>query len=452
MYRIDKTPGDRGPFSRPPGLAALEKVLSNRQIDTVSRQLGHTWRDRILPPSVTVRSMTYRALRPDKSIRGVLVDMAAADDRLQTAPAESSWCEARSRLPEGLLGALIEDAAEKTERFVGRFYRYAKRPVFIVDGSTLSMPDAPELVEAFGYADGKHGPSRFPVGRITFIVRAGVKGVRDYRFDDYRTGENTQLRQMWHRIPPGSICIFDKYLSSFYNLAKLRERGIDVVCPLHQRRDPAKLIAGGCRIGRNQWIVTLELARQSWKGYDDPWLPETLEVRLIRVLLAGKSKPDELWLVTTLLDHRRHRRRRVIRLYRDRWGIEGEIRSLKRTLQINVLRSKTLVGARYEVAATLLAYNLVWYLMHLAARKARVSAQRISFASAVKTVVAFSMRLRWADRLEREAIYDRMLRQIARYKNAYRPGRTEPRLVKRDPRRYGFLKIPRAQARQKCLS
>jgi len=347
---------------------------------------------------------------------------------------------------------LMEDAAEKMARFVGRFYRWAKRPLFIVDGSTLSMPDAAELVEAFGYADTKHGPSRFPVGRITFIVRAGVKGVRDYRFDDYRTGENTQLREMWHRIPRGSICIYDKYLSSFYNLAKLRERRIDSICPLHQRRDPAKLIADGRRIGRKQWIVTLKLAVQSWKKYDDASLPKTLDVRLIRVWLGRKAKPSELWLVTTLLDDQRHRRSGLIRLYRDRWGIEGEIRSLKTTLQINVLRSKTVIGARCEVAATLLAYNLVWYLMHQAARKTRVSAQRISFASAVKTVMAFSARLRTAVGIEREEIYDRMLKQIARYKNPYRPGRTEPRLVKRDPRRYGFLKIPRAQARQKCLS
>jgi len=142
----------------------------------------------------------------------------------------------------------------------------------------------------------------------------------------------------------------------------------------------------------------------------------------------------------------------IIRLYRDRWGIETRIGSLKTTLQMNVLRSKTLIGARREVAATILAHNLVWTVIHQAAQQTDTPADRISFAGAIKTILAFSSPLRAALPIHRQHIYSSMLRNIARHTNPHRPGRTEPRLIKRDSKRYGFLKIPRQQAREKCLS
>jgi len=444
-YSIDECAGCHEQFQ----VAALRELLSDEEIETICRQLGHTWRDRVLPPGVTVRSMVYRGLHSDKSIETILMDMAAADAMLGRAPAASSWCQARSRLPEGLLPTLIERSADRLERSLGRQFRYRGRRVYIVDGSTISMPDTPELVEAFGYVDTKHGPSRFPVARITFIVRAGAQAVCDYRLGPYRSSEVAHFRAMWQHLRRGAICIADEYFGSFYNLAKLRQRDVGLVCQLHHRRDVDKLIAKGREIGAGEWIVPFDLSAQQRKGYDDPAVPQRLRVRLIRVPL-GKKKT--LWLVTTLLDRKHYSRLSIIRLYRDRWGIETRIGSLKTTLQMNVLRSKTLIGARREVAATILAHNLVWTVIHQAAQQTDTPADRISFAGAIKTILAFSSPLRAALPIHRQHIYSSMLRNIARHTNPHRPGRTEPRLIKRDSKRYGFLKIPRQQAREKCLS
>lgn len=452
MYRIDKDEASRQAFSRPLQLAALRQQLTDAEIETVCHQLGHRWRERIFTPGVTVRSLVYRSLHPDKTIHMVLADMAAADDARETQPSDSAWCQARSRLPQALWPRLIQHSADRLNRDVGQQYLYSGRPIYLVDGSTLSMPDTPELVQAFGYAQTKHGPSRFPVARITFVVRAGPEAVVDYRLGPYRSSEDAQFHQMWGAIPWRAICICDKRFGSFYDLAKLRQRRIDVVSLLFQRRDPSKLISQGRSIGPDEWIVPLELSPQLRRQYQDPSLPQRLWVRLIRVSCRRQSKPRQLWLVTTLLDARRYSRSSVVKLYRRRWGIETRIASVKTSLQMSVLRSTTAAGVRHEVAATILGHNLTWTVIHQAAQRAQQPAERISFASAVREIVAFSGCLRTASGCDRQRIYNRMLDAIGGHTNPDRPGRVEPRMVKRDPVRYPFLRTSREEARRKCLS
>jgi hypothetical protein len=148
-----------------PALAFAPSVASAR---------GHT----LLTSSgeVVVRSMVHRALNPDKSIRAVLTDLAVADDRIEQTPADASWCEARSRLPEALWAELLQHSVRRLEGLTAGQFLYKQRPVFLIDGSTLSMPDTPELVEQFGYSGSKHGLSRFPLGRITAVSAGGHRG------------------------------------------------------------------------------------------------------------------------------------------------------------------------------------------------------------------------------------------------------------------------------------
>lgn len=448
MYRIDPSPKGHHKLCRCVQMAAVQELLADVEIDAICHELGHQWRQRIFSPGLTVLSMVYRRLHPDRSIRAALADLAAGNEHLEKAPADSSWCQARSRLPEPLWPRLIAHSTQRLQQLAGSQYLYLGRWVYLVDGSTVSMADTAELVEAFGYANTKHGLSRFPVARITFITHAGTEAVVDYRLDPYRTGEDSQFRAMWDGLPHGCICICDRKFCSFYNLAKLPQRGVDMLCPLHQRRDPHKLIATGTPIGPNEWLVWLDLAPQLRKRYQDPSLPQQLCVRLIRARFVRRGKPKTIWLVTTLTDSQRYSRRSLLKLYRRRWGVETRIGSLKTTLEMNVLPSKTAKGVRYDVAATILAHNLLWTLIHQAAAHNDTPADRISFAGAIKTALAFSTALRNAPSPQRRRIYHRMLRHIARHTNPYRPGRIEPRLIKRQRKRYGFLKTSREKARQ----
>lgn len=446
MYIIDKSTEDQQTFSQRIPFAALRELLTDAQIETICRQLGHLWRERRLPPVVMVRSMVYRSLHRNQSIKTLLTDMAAADIWRQ-APTDAAWCQARSKLPVALWPELIQRSTQRLVDLVGHQFLYCGRPVFLIDGSTVSMPDEPELVETFGYANTKHGLSRFPVARLTFLVRAGVRAVCDYKMGHYRTGEDAQFNQMWPAIPNGGICLFDRKFCSFYNLAKLRQRGIDTISPLHQKRDPYKLIKAGRHIGPNQWIVRLDLARQLRKRYQDDSLPRYIRVRLIHVKFRRNGQPKHIWLVTTLLDGQKYSRPSVVNLYRRRWEIETRIGSLKTTLQMNVLQSKKVENVYSEVAATVLAHNLVWTLIHQSAQHTQIHADRISFLGAVRTILAFSLPLQTSNLTERHRVYTAMLHHIASQTNASRPDRIEPRLIKRQTRKFGFLKLPRHKAR-----
>ena len=452
MYGIVHPEGSQHHFRRRLSLDALEELLPDQQIDLICRQLGHSWRQRQLPPSVTVRSMIYRELNSDRSIAATVAELVASGTVNTDGLSDSAWCQARSRLPQPLWGELLDLTARRLRRCVGRKHLWFGRTVFIADGSTVSMPDEPSLGDTFGYANTKHGLSRFPVAQITFITIAGVEAVWDYRLDDYRTDERTQFHSMWHNLPKGCICLLDRKFCSFYNLAKLRQRSIGVLSPLHQRRDPKQLIRNGRSIGDNQWIVPLNLWPQIRRQYDDPSLPKRLWVRLIRVRYHRGRKRYCLWLVSTLMDEVRYLRSDLIDLYRKRWGIETRIGSLKTTLEMGVLRSKSPENIRSEVAATIIAHNLAWTLIHQAAEQTDTPADRISFSGAIKTVLAFSAMLRFVSPSKRRQLYIQMLRHIASRRNHHPFNRVEPRLVKRDRRRYAFLQTTRAKARKECLT
>jgi hypothetical protein len=191
-------------------LAALEPYLSNTEIETLCRQLGQSFRHRLLPPGTLVRSIVYRSLNPDKSIRATLDDLLTEDQSLPLSLSDAAWCRARDRLPLELWTFLRRRSVQRVEDLVGLRYHLQGRPIYIVDGSTVSMPDEPELVEAFGYADTQHGLSRFPVARITFLTERGTEMVVDYRIGPYRTDENNQFHAMWNRLPTGAIYLADR--------------------------------------------------------------------------------------------------------------------------------------------------------------------------------------------------------------------------------------------------
>jgi hypothetical protein len=430
----------------------LEPLLADAEIETICRQFGRTWRRRLFTPAVTVRAMIHRGLHPDKSIAAVLTELAATLRGTLVAPTPSAFCQARARLPRRLWRRLLDRSVERLVSLAGRRHLVFGRPLYLFDGSSVSMPDEPALVRTFGRTRTRHGPSRFPVARLAVLVLAGVEAIVDYRLARYRTAEDTLFHQIWHLIPDGSICLYDRALCSFYNFAKLAARGVDVLTRLHQRRDAERLIRDGRRIGPGQWSVSLRLARQLRRRYADPALPQALTVRLIRVRFRRGGCRRSLWLVTTLRDPNRYPRHQLIALYRRRWGIETRIGSLKTTLKLNVLRSKTPASVRSEVAATILAHNLVWTLIHQAVTGTRIPADRVSFIGAARTIVAFGRRLLETSGLEHVGLYARMLHFILYQTNPHRPNRVEPRLIKREPVRFAYLRIPRDEARRKCLT
>ena len=425
-------------------VSAFAPLLTDQMIIGACEALGHVWRSSPFPPPPAVRSQLFRALHPDKSIANAVIHMSAEGSLAKEITA-SAWCQARSRLPRELLPRLVEQtAAQATAEFPCHWHDLE---VYLVDGSTVSMPDEPELVEAFGYADGKHGPSRFPVGRMVCVLHAGARVMTQYRLAPYKTSEVELFHEVLLQIPPGGLWVADRLFSGYPSLALSIREGRHFVVRLHQRRDGKALAKSGKRLAPDQWLVTLKLSDPMRKKYAHMNLPDTIQVRLIRHHYRDGKQGKTLWLLTDLVDTTAYPGEDIIQLYRERWGIETHYAYLKVTLEMSVLRSKTEANIRMEVAAIVLAHNLIWHLICQAARHAGGSPNRISFAAAVKTVLAFSWCLTTASPHKRASIYQQMLRKIGGQKNPERRGRREPRLIKRDRRRYGALRVARAEAK-----
>lgn len=401
----------------------------------------------LFPPPDVVRSQIARALSPDRSIRNAIT-LLAAQGVLPESISQSAWDQARARLPEDLLPVLARRVVQETLTTHGR--RWRGKLVFLVDGTTVSMPDEAALADAFGYCDGKYGKSRFPTARMLAILEGTTRQVIDYKIKKYTTSELAIFRELLPTLPKDALWIGDRFFSGAVDYVLSQRHGLDSLTRLHQRRDGVKLLNQGKRIGRDEWIVSLGISSPVQRKYPELDLPDSVTARLIRVRYkTPKGEKKTTWLVTSLLDGSAYPRDEVIALYRSRWGIETHYYYCKITLQMAVLRSKTEANIRKEVAAIVLAHNLVWRLMLDAGRVAGVELDSMSFTGAVRTVMAYSPAFCFASSWRgRESVYRSMLRQIVRDQIPKRPGRHEPRLRKREPQSFGILRVSREEARQ----
>lgn len=178
----------------------------------------------------------------------------------------------------------------------------------------------------------------------------------------------------------------------------------------------------------------------------DPSLPTHINVRFLRTVLRIRGRRQTVWFVTSLLDPDRYPADQIIALYAWRWRIETLFRELKIPLSADVLRSQTPEGIRKEIIARLIALNIVRILMLEAATAAQVpDPLRISFVHAIRAILSFSPALGHAPLAAVPGIYQAMLLEIASHLNPPRPGRLEPRAVRRDHKHYPSLRITRAQ-------
>ena len=151
--------------------------------------------------------------------------------------------------------------------------------------------------------------------------------------------------------------------------------------------------------------------------------------------------------LVTSLEAERYPADRIRELYRRRWPVETTLRELKQPLSADVLRSRTVEGVSKEVSAKVTALNLVRCLMLLAARRGRRDVKRLSFALSRRVAVAYSLKMSAAPVRMLPDLYEEMLSKIARVVNPDRPGRAEPRAVRRELKHFDTLRIPRSQWR-----
>lgn len=369
--------------------------------------------------------------------------------------ATGGYCKARAKLPEGLLRRLTYALGTAVEDQAPDHWRWHDRRVVLVDGFELTMPDTPDNQEVYPQPNTQKPGLGFPMIRVVVLLTfatASLVGAACAPYQGKETGETALLRQLLDRLRAGDVVVADRYYCSYWMIALLQQLGVDAAFRLHQLRHYD--FRRGERLGpRDHIVMWSKPARPEWMDSATyARLPDRLIMREVcfRVEQAG-YRSKEIVVATTLLDARSYAKKEIADLYHRRWHVELDIRALKQVLGMDQLRCKTPEMVRRELWVYFLGYNLVRKVMAQAAWQEGLSPRQLSFAGAVQTLEAFRWLLITGASGQRSEVHQIVWRAVGTHRVGDRPGRCEPRCVKRRPKGYKKLTRPRAEARAQLL-
>ena len=318
------------------------------------------------------------------------------------------------------------------------------------------MPDTPENQQAYPQVYNQKPGLGFPIARIGVITSLSCGAIVNLGFCRYAgkgQGETSLLRRLWDVLSPGDLLLGDRLMANWPGIVMLQQRGVDVVSRLDETKRTANFRKGK-RLGRGDHIVRWRkptMRTVDWQTYKS--LPESLTIRETRVRTHVPGFRSQTFVVvTTLLDPEQATPEDLALLYRARWNNELDLRSIKSTMQMDVLRCKTPELVRKEVWTHILAYNLIRTVMAQAASRHDIEPRTISFKGALQTLEAFQPLIDFqGDRGAsfRKHLYQQLLDAIMRHRVADRPDRFEPRQKKRRHRKVEWMTKPRWELKRK---
>lgn len=447
-------------FLHTPGLP-FASVLNAESIERVFREEEALFGQAdIFSTPIVLWAFLAQTLRDGK---GVACSSAVADIAaymLQTGQRPpcgdtGDYCRARAKLSQTALRRLAGEAADQLEQEAPASWLWKGLHTKLVDGFTFTMPDTPDNQEVFPQIGAQCPGVGLPIARTCVVLSLATACVCDLAVGPYEgkeTGETALLRTLLDTFDESDVVVFDRYYCSFLMLALLAQRGLHVCARRHQCR--ASDFRRGRRLGPGDHLVTwTRPPRPRWMSppqYDR--IPETLTLREVKfqVTVPGR-RTESITIVTTLTDPQTYSREDLAELYGFRWNAELDIRQIKQTLHLDHVRCKTPAMVLRELWVTVLAYNLIRKLIATAAMIHRKPPRRLSFTLACQSLLASWMVLATGSCRDRRALYKLLLAHLAAHEVANRPGRIEPRVLKRRRHRYPLMQQPRAQLRAKLL-
>ena len=367
-----------------------------------------------------------------------------------------AYCRARAKLPVPILRRLAVQVADGCEQQVPAEWLWKGRHVHLVDGSTISMPDTPANQAEYPQPTTQEPGLGFPIARLVVLLSLATAMVKDMAMGPYagkETGETALLRELLERFKSGDIMLADRYFCSYFMMALLLERGVDLVARLHQARTAD--FRRGTRLGPGDHLVEWQRpAKPEWMDQETyERMPASIRVREVEVQVHQPGfRVDSFVVVTTLTDAEQYSRDDVAELYHQRWLVELDIRTIKCTLGLDVLRCKSPEMVRRELWTGLLAYNLIRQTMLQAAVQAGRSPRQLSFAAALQKIAASWNTILVCQDATVLLLIEIHLGDLATHPVGDRPDRVEPRAKKRRPKPHRLLTQPRQQARAALLA
>lgn len=415
----------------------------------------------VYTPALTLWAFLSQALFKEEqrsclaAVARVIVVLVALGKR-PCSDDSGAYCRARAKLPAPILRRLTVQVADGCEQHVPDEWLWKGRHVHLVDGSTISMPDTPANQAEYPQPTTQEPGLGFPMARLVVLLSLATAMVKDLAIGPYagkETGETALLRELLERFKSGDIMLADRYFCSYFMMALLLERGVDLVARLHQARTAD--FRRGTRLGPGDHLVEWQRpAKPEWmdqETYDR--MPASIRVREVEVQVHQPGfRVDTFVVVTTLTDADQYSRDDLAELYHQRWLAELDIRTIKCTLGLDVLRCRSPEMVRRELWTGLLAYNLIRQTMLQAALQAGRSPRQLSFTAALQKIAASWTTILVCQDATVLLLIEIHLGDLATHRVGDRPDRVEPRAKKRRPKPHRLLTQPRQQARAALLA
>ena len=365
-------------------------------------------------------------------------------------PDNSGYCQARVRLPVQLLEQALEDTAQAAEGQAPERRLLQGRVLKASDGSMVTLADTPKNQKKYPQQKGQQRGCGFPILRLSVVFSLQSGAVLQVAKGNYYQHELRLFHTLQDQFQAGDILVYDRAGGNYVVAAALGQQNVDLISRVLNRRIDWRR---GKRLGQGDRLVVWKkspqkpayLTEAEWQA-----LPAEITVRVLHVKVQRQGcRCQALTLVTTLLDPIKYPVAEIVEAYLRRWRLELCLDDLKTTLGMETLRCQSPAMVEKERLTFLIVHNLTRWIMAQAACEHTVDLYRISFTGTLDAFRHFATAMAQAKSAKkRHQIWDELLRTLAEDLVPDRPGRREPRAVKRRPKPYPLLNKPRHQFRE----
>ena len=442
---------------QPLTLAQIEERLSPALDLDLLQKPAHKnhCRERIFSLVRTFWSWIWQVLQANTSCREVVRQVQvlfAAFGSLRVDEGTSAYCKARKKLARELLEKAFACSHKSADKLAPASTPLQGRPQKIVDGAGFRLWDSPQNRKAFPPSPNQFAKPSFPILKMVALFSAASGAIIAKATGALSINERRLMMGLRAAIAPKDIIIGDRHYGCFVVAAWLQSLGADLIARVDARtrridfRQAAKRLGpqDACFIWRKPVRPSPLLSPEQWAA-----LPEQITVRIVRRQIEKPGfRTREVVLVTTLLEAQLYPVEELCNAYLRRWRLEMCLDDLKTTLGMEMLSCRSPDLVEKELLVFLTAHNLLRWLMVQAARLPEADLERISFKGSLDAFRQWSsalvqLRGRRHQR-KRASVWDQFFQTLAADEVPLRPGRKEPRAVKKRSK-YPVLNKPRCR-------
>jgi hypothetical protein len=426
---------------------SLGKFLPSDLLDKPSR--GPLSRQRVYWLTRTFWAWIWQMLNHNAPCREVVRQVQALCTLQGTPVADEQtggFCQARARLPLALLQRALQASAQSACRIAPSQPLLRNRCLKVVDGSGLRLADTAANQKRFPQPKNQKAGCGFPVMKLVVLFCLSSGALLAHATGSLWDSETSLFGRLFSTLKPNDIVVGDRGFGNFVILALLSALGVDFIgrVPTNIRRVDFR---AGRRLGPYDRLVWWHKGHHQGKAMSlAQWalLPQSLQVRIVRIQVHQRGfRSRQITLVTTLLDCSLYPAEELLAAYARRWRLELCLDDLKTTMGLENLKCLSPTMAQKELLIGLIAHNLLRCVMAQAAQAHAAPLDRISFKGALDALRQFSQALcQSRSARHKKELWVALLLVLARDLVPERPGRREPRAIKRRPK-YPFLSHPR---------